>query len=150
MDLEAALHDLAAALAAPNMARHRGGRWQEGRRVLVRRCAEAMTIEPMDVASVDAVVKLAAECPVRGARRSCAVLVIHAMAAPGLVPSGLRADVCALAERGLGDVLLRCGYPFGGSVEDKMRMLEQLHASIADLAQPLEPTFPNWQGLYAG
>jgi hypothetical protein len=58
--------------------------------------------------------------------------------------------VCALAESGLRDVLLRCGYPFGGSLEDKMRVLERLHASIAELAQPLEPTFPNWQGLYAG
>jgi hypothetical protein len=31
-----------------------------------------------------------------------------------------------------------------------MRVLERLHTSIGELIQPLEPTFPNWQGLYAG
>ena len=150
MDLEAALGELAAALAAANGRRSRGARWQEARRVLVHRCAEAMTIEPSGVASVASVIRLAGGCPARPARRACAVLVVHALAAPGLVPSGSSADVCALAESGLRDVLLRCGYPFGGSLEDKMRVLERLHASIAELAQPLEPTFPNWQGLYAG
>jgi hypothetical protein len=150
MDLEAALGDLAAALGAPNWGRSRGARWQEGRRVLVHRCAEAMAIEPSGVPSVAALIRLAAGCPARPARRACAVLVVHALAAPGLVPSGSAADVCALAEGGLRDVLLRCGYPFGGLPGDKMRVLERLHTSIAELVQPLEPTFPNWQGLYAG
>ena len=45
---------------------------------------------------------------------------------------------------------VRCGYPFGGSIDEMMRVLERLHASIGELMQPLEPTFPNWQGLYAG
>ena len=46
--------------------------------------------------------------------------------------------------------LLRCGYPFGGSIDEKRRVLGRLHATIGELMQPLEPTFPNWQGLYAG
>jgi hypothetical protein len=66
------------------------------------------------------------------------------------VPPGSAANVCALVEGALHDVLLRCGYPFGGSIERKMQVLERLHATISELMQPLEPTFPNWQGLYAG
>jgi hypothetical protein len=59
--------------------------------------------------------------------------------------------VCALAEGALRDVLLRCGYPFGGSIEEKLRVLERLRATIGELMQPLEPTFPNWiRGLHAG
>jgi hypothetical protein len=29
-------------------------------------------------------------------------------------------------------------------------VLQRLHATIGELMHPLEPTFPNWQGLYAG
>ena len=79
------------------------------------------------------------------------MLVVHALAVPGLVPAVAANDVCTLVERALRDVLLRCGYPFGGSVEEKLRVLERLHVRIDDLMQPLEPTFPSWiQGLHAG
>jgi hypothetical protein len=75
---------------------------------------------------------------------------VHALAVRGLVPASSGGDVCALVEGALRDVLLRCDYPFGGSIDEKMRVLERLHTSIGELMQPLEPTFPNWQGLYAG
>jgi hypothetical protein len=150
MDLEVALRDLAAALATAKTERRRDARWREGRRVLIHWCAEAMRIELAEVLSIAEVIKVAAEHPSRHARRACATLVLHALAAPGLIPLGSDADVCTLAEGALRDVLLRCGYPFGGSVEERMHVLERLPASIAELSQPFEPTFPNWQGLYAG
>jgi len=78
------------------------------------------------------------------------VLLVHALAVPGLVPAGCAEDVCGLVEGALRNVLLRSGYPFGGLIEAKMRALQRLHASLAELMQPLQPTFPNWQGLYAG
>lgn len=149
-DLEAALRDLATALAAPDRERSRDARMRAGRLVLVRHCVALLGIEPPGQLSVAAIIKLAAESPARPARRSCAVLMVHALAMPGLVPPGSAANVCALVEGALHDVLLRCGYPFGGSIEQKMHVLERLHATIGELMQPLEPTFPNWQGLYAG
>jgi len=78
------------------------------------------------------------------------LLAIHALGVPGLIPPAASADVCALAESGLNSVLLRCSYPFTASVAEKTAVLERLHRTIGELMQPLEPTFPNWQGLYAG
>jgi hypothetical protein len=75
---------------------------------------------------------------------------VHALAIRGLVPAASAAHVCALVERALRGALLRYGYVFGGALEDRMRALERLHARIDELMQPLEPTFPNWPGLYAG
>lgn len=149
-NVEAALRDLATALAAPDRERSRDARIRAARLVLVRHCVALLGIEPPDQLSIAAMIKLAAESPVRPARRSCAVLMVHALAMPGLLPPGSFGTVCALVEGALHDVLLRCGYPFGGSIEQKMHVLERLHATIGELMQPLEPTFPNWQGLYAG
>ncbi len=149
-NLAAALRDLAAALAPPDRERSRDARMRAARLVLVRHCVALLGIEPPDQPSVAAIIKLANEAPARPVRRSCAVLMVHALAMPGLVPPGSFGTVCALVEGALHDVLLRCGYPFGGSIEQKVHVLERLHATIAELMQPLEPTFPNWQGLYAG
>jgi hypothetical protein len=150
MNLEAGLRDLAEALAAGERARTRDGRLRAARQVVVDRCLAALAIGPMGQPSVASVIRLAADVPARQARRACSVFLVHALAVRGLVPAALGGDVCALVEGALSDVLLRCGYPFGGSIEEKMRVLERLHASIGELMQPLEPTFPNWQGLYAG
>ncbi|HEY2615730.1 MAG TPA: hypothetical protein VGI78_00170 [Acetobacteraceae bacterium] len=149
-NLEAALRDLATALAASDRERSRDAKMRATRQVLVRHCVALLGIELLGQPSVAAIIKLAAESPTRPARRFCAVLMVHALAMPGLVPPGSFGTVCALVEGGLYDVLLRCGYPFGGSIEQKMHVLERLHATIGELMQPLEPTFPNWQGLYAG
>jgi hypothetical protein len=76
---------------------------------------------------------------------------VHALAVPALVPPAAAEAVCRLAENGLRGALLRTGYPFGGSLENRMRILERLHSRIDDLLQPLEPTFPaSIQGLHAG
>jgi hypothetical protein len=114
------------------------------------RCLEALGIEPAGQPSIASVIRLAVEVPARATRRVCAVFLVHALAVRGLVPASSGGDACALVEGALRDVLLRCGYPFSGSIDEKMRVLERLHTSIAELMQPLEPTFPNWQGLYAG
>jgi len=68
----------------------------------------------------------------------------------GVVPPASVTDACALVEGALRDVLLRCNYPFGEAPEARLAVLERLHRSLGELMQPLEPTFPNWQGLYAG
>jgi hypothetical protein len=70
---------------------------------------------------------------------------------PGLVPAACAGDVYSLLESALRDVLLRCSYPFGGSIDEKARVLERLHTTIGELMEPLEPTFPGWiRGLHAG
>jgi hypothetical protein len=150
MNLEVALRELAAALEAADEARGRDARLRAARQVIVGQCAAALGMEPTGQPSVASVIRLATEAPARPARRSCAVLLLHALAVPGLLPAASARDVCVLAEGALRDVLLRCGYPFSGSIDEKMRVLERLHATIGELMQPLEPTFPNWQGLYAG
>jgi hypothetical protein len=150
MNLEEALRDLATALEATGAARGRDARLRAARQVVVGQCVAALAMQPTELPSVASVIRLATQAPARPARRSCAVLLIHALAVPGLVPAACAGDMRALAEGALRDVLLRCGYPFSGSIEQRMRVLERLHATIGELMQPLEPTFPNWQGLYAG
>ncbi len=150
MNLDEALRDLATALEAAKGGRGRSVRLRAARQVIVRQCVAVLGMEPIDQPSVNSVIRLATEASTRPARRLCAVLLVHALAVPGLVPATSAGDMCALAEGALRDVLLRCGYPFGGSIDEKRRVLGRLHATIGELMQPLEPTFPNWQGLYAG
>ena len=150
MNLEEALRDLATALEATGAGRGRDARLRAARQVVVRQCVAALAMQPTALPSVASVIRLATQAPARPARRLCAALLIHALAVPGLVPATSAGDMCALAEGALRDVLLRCGYPFGGSIDEKRRVLGRLHATIGELMQPLEPTFPNWQGLYAG
>ena len=151
MNVDEALRDVADALATADGARGRDAGLRAARQVLVGRCLALLGIEPPGQPSLADVVRLAADAPAGSARRACAVLLVHALAVPRLVPVGSAEVVCALAEGALRDVLLRCGYPFGGSIEEKLRALERLHATIGELMQPLEPTFPNWiRGLHAG
>jgi hypothetical protein len=151
MNVDVALREVADALAAGEGVRGRDAGLRAARQVLVGRCIAGLGIEPPGQPSLADVVRLAADAPAGPARRVCAVLVVHALAVPRLVPAGAAAVVCALMENAMRDVLLRCGYPFGGSIEEKLRVLERLHATIGELMQPMEPTFPNWiQGLHAG
>jgi hypothetical protein len=151
MDVEAALRDLTAALAAGESERRGDVRLRAARQVLVDRCGAALEIGASTRLSVPAVIRLAVEAAAQPARRVCAVLVVHALAVPGLVPEASAGDVCTLVESALPGVLLRCGYPFGASLEARLRLLERLHATIAELMHPMEPTFPGWiQGLHAG
>jgi hypothetical protein len=147
MDLEQALHDLADALAIVNGGRDR---LQAARRVTVNACLAALRTEPRPPPSLSQVIRLAASSPDRAARTECAVFLLHALAVPNLVQVTAYADLCALAESALRTPLLRGHYPFGASVEDRIQVLGRLHNSIGELMQPMEPTFPNWPGLYAG
>jgi len=149
MNVDDARRDLAAAMTTADAARGRERALRAARQVVVDRCGEALGLAPSAALSLDAVIRLAADEP-PPARRDCAVLMVHALAVRSLVPAASAAPVCALAERALRGALLRCGYPFAGSLADRMRVLERLHVTIEELMQPMEPTFPNWPGLYAG
>jgi len=150
MDFEAALREIADAVAAGEGARARDGKLRLARQVLARNCLVALEINMPAERSLPDVIRLATQAAVRSAQRTCAVLLVHALAVPGLVPAASAETVCALMESTLHNVLRRMDYPFSGSLEAKMRVLERLHVKIGELMQPLEPTFPNWQGLYAG
>ena len=151
MNVVEALREVADAMAAAGGVRGRDIGLRAARQVLVGHCIAGLGIEPPGQPSLADVVRLAADAPAGPARRDCAVLLVHALAVPRLVPAGSAQVVCALMEGALRDVLLRCGYPFGGLIEEKLRVLERLHATIGELMQPMEPTFPNWiPGLHAG
>jgi hypothetical protein len=147
MDLHRVLQGLPDALAAGNGARDR---LRNGQRFVTGACLTALGIELAPQHTLPGVVRLAAVSPNPAARRDCAILLLHALAVPGLVPAEAYPDVCALAEDTLRTALVRCGYPFGGSPEARFDVLQRLPTRIAELMEPLEPTFPNWQGLYAG
>src|SRR6516162_9813060 len=107
MDLNQALRDLSEAVGTGNGARDR---LRQGRRVLIGTCLAALDLELAPQHSLPGVVQLVAASPNRAARRDCAVLLVHALAVPGLVPAEARRDICALAEQALRAALLRCGY----------------------------------------
>lgn len=147
MDIEAACEQLADVLAASVSGRQ--ATLRAARQVVIDQCLVALGQERRS-GSLAEVLRQAAASPDPAAKRDCALLAIHALGVPGLIPPAAAADVCALAEAGLNSVLLRCSYPFAGSLADKTAVLARLHRTIGELMQPLEPTFPNWQGLYAG
>ena len=155
MNLEQALHDLNQALderAEPNAE----NRIRSARQVLIVRGAEALGIRQPNNLSLNDVLKIAVNTPSTPARRAFAVLLVHALAAAGLVTSKssrglLDRDLCAFMESALPTVLQRSGYPFGGETYERRRSLERLHMVIDELLKPLEPTFPpGVQELYAG
>ena len=147
LKLEEALLDLAAAV---NASGNRDARMRAARQVLVSRCVAALELELPRQPSIGDIAKLGLRSRSASGRRTCAVLMVHGLAVPGLVPPAAASHICALVETALPTVLMRCGYPFGGSTEEKLRVLARLQGSLSELMQPLEPTFPNWQGLYAG
>ena len=149
MNLEQALLDLSGALAERASSHNRDARMRAARQVVVRWCLATLRIEQPET-SVAAAIRLAMDASDPVARRACAVLFVHALAVHGLVPNASASDMCRLMESALRNPLLRCAYPFSGSTEEKMQVLERLHRTIGELMQPLQPTFPNWQGLYAG
>jgi hypothetical protein len=120
------------------------------RQVVVSRFVALLGRDVPGQPSLGDAIRMAAGAPARSGRRACAVLLVHALAVRGVIPGVLANEVCALVESALRGVLLRCGYRFGAPVDEKMQVLERLHIRLPELMQPLEPTFPNWQGLYAG
>jgi hypothetical protein len=149
LNLEQALRDLSDALTKHEGSRNREARLRAARQVVVRWCLTTLRIEQAQH-SLAAIIQLALDASDPTARRTCAVLLVHALAVRGLIPTAAAGDVCRLMESALRTPLLRCYYPFSGSTEQKMLVLERLHRTIGELMQPLQPTFPNWQGLYAG
>lgn len=147
MDLERTRRDLADALAAPGGTRDR---LKAARRVIIRACLAALQAGTVPEQSLPSVIRRALASPDRGARRDCALLLLHALVVPGLVPADTYGDLCALMESALRTPLLRCLYPFGGAIDDRILVLRRLHTRIGELMEPLEPTFPSWPGLYAG
>ena len=147
MDLSRELEDLSNALAAGKSTRDR---LRKGRLSVTKACLTAVGMELAPKHTLPSVVRMAAASSNRAVRRECAVLLLHALAVPNLVPVEAHRDVCALVEDSLRSALLRCLYPFDGSTEAKLGVLERLHTRIAELMEPLQPTFPDWQGLYAG
>ena len=147
MHLDRVLQDLSNALATGNGARDR---LRNGRRFVTSACLGLLGMQLAPQHTLLGVVQFAVISPNRGARRDCAILLLHALAVPGLVQAEAYPDVCSLAEDALRPALLRCGYPFVDSLEARLGVLERLHTRIAERMEPLEPTFPNWQGLYAG
>jgi len=147
MDLHRVLTDLSDALAVESGARKR---LSNGRRVVIGACLTALETEWTPRPSLSGVIRLVAASPNRAVQRDCAMLLLHALAVPNLVPAEAHGGICELAEDTLRAALLRSDYPFGDSTEGKIGVLKRLHTKIAELMEPLEPTFPNWQGLYAG
>jgi hypothetical protein len=140
----------AEALSTASSVRGRDAALRAARQVIIAQCLVAIGRDTHPGGAIAAVIREAAQTGDRQSRRVCALLIVHALGVPGLIPPSASADVCALAESGIRSVLHRCGYPFAGSATEKMAVLERLHRTIGELMQPLEPTFPNWQGLYAG
>jgi hypothetical protein len=155
MNVEQALHDLRQASderTEPNAE----SRLQAGRQVLVVRGCEALGIERSVSLSLHDLLTIAVNAPSTAARRTFAVLLVHALAVESLIASKshrgqLDRNICAFVESALPTVLQRSGYPFGSETYERRRSLERLHTMIDELLQPLEPTFPpGIQGLYAG
>jgi hypothetical protein len=155
MDHEAARADLTRALnAAPSGAL----RARAGLQVLIARGAEAVGIDAHGTTAepalpLDAIVSAATAAPRSDARRAFAVLLVHALGIPGLLPP--RGETARVVQVFLESVLLnpprRAGYPFDGSPYDKRQALLALHATIDDHLRPLESTMPSWlHGLGTG
>jgi hypothetical protein len=150
MNLQADLRDLSDTITGADRAATREARLRLARRILISRGLETVNIEPPTNPTLDAVIRAAALAPQTSSRQTFAVLVVHSLAVSGLVPTGTASDVRILIESALPHVLLRSGYPFGGTAYEKRQALDRLHTKIDELLEPLQPTFPNWQGLYAG
>jgi hypothetical protein len=149
MDLDGLRRELDDAAAAGAGARGHAARMRPARDVAARHCLEVLGVASSGQ-TIEAAIRLALQATDRAQRRSCAMVLVQALAVPGLMPSGCISDVCLLIEDALRSALLRCEYPFAGTPEQKLAVLDRLHTRIDELTQPMEPTFPNWQGLYAG
>jgi len=144
--LEQARQEFADVLAADANA---PDRLQAARRWLCTRGAAVLQVEPAAAPRLPELIRRAASAPAGPARRIFAVLILDALAVPGLLvaersQTRLERDVCALLEQALPHVLARSGYPFGGDLDARRRHLISLAAAIDDYLRPLEPSIPTW------
>lgn len=149
MDPTQARQDLARALDAASAAPHVADRLRAARELLLGYGAAALGIDAAAVSGLVDILERAALAPVRPARRGFAMLIVDALAVPGLLSarsSQARLDraIRTFLESALPDVLLRSGYPFAGDVDAKLRSLAALHTSIDEHLRPLEPSIPTW------
>jgi hypothetical protein len=129
VDHEAARDELTRAVEA---AADRGSRSRAGLRVLIARGAEIQGIgtegietggtgAPRLGSALDAILRAATAAPQSDARRAFAVLLVHALGVPELLPP--RGETARLIQVFLESALLnplrRAGYPFDGSAYDK-------------------------------
>ena len=150
MDVEAAQFELNRAL---NSAAHASLRFRDAIVVLTDYGTRALSITPGSGPSprepdpsFDEILRIAAKAPPTEARRAFAVLLVHAIGVPGLLPA--RGETARLIqsflERALLNPLRRAGYPFDGARYDKRQALEALHTTIDEHLRPLEPSIPRW------
>lgn len=119
------------------------------RRWLAARGAEAVQSDAASAPGLPDLIRRAASAPASPARRIFAVLVMDALAVPGLLVADasrtrLERDVCALLEHVLPHALARSGYPFGADLDARRRHVGALAASIEEYLRPLEPSIPTW------
>lgn len=123
-----------------------GAQLRAARQVLIRRGIAALQIPSHPGMGFDDILRVAAEAPTSDARRAFAVLLVHALGVPGLLPARGETErrIQLFLERALLNPLRRAGYPFGGAPYDKRQALAGLHAAIDEHLRPPEPSIPVW------
>ena len=149
MDLDQARRDLAGILGPDSNAPPDPDRLKAAREWLNARGGDALQIKPSTPPDLVDLIRQAASAPATPSRRTFAVLVVQALAVPGLLSgrtsqARTQRDVCRLVEIALPHVLLRAGYPFGADLDVRQRHLVMLAASIDEHLRPLEPSIPTW------
>ena len=99
----------AEALSTASSVRGRDAALRAARQVIIAQCLVAIGRDTHPGGAIAAVIREAAQTGDRQSRRVCALLIVHALGVPGLIPPSASADVCALAESGIRSVLHRCG-----------------------------------------
>ncbi len=143
MDIEATRTDLIRAL---NATAGGGSPFRTARAVLIARGLEAPQITSRPGVALDDIIRVAAEAPPTEARWAFAVLLVDALAVPGLLPTRGQAanDIQSFLERALLNPLRRAGYPFDGTPYEKRQALARSHATIDEHLNPLQPSIPHW------
>ncbi len=89
------------------------------------------------------ILRLAETHPITPELRGLAVLLVHALAVPGLVDTGFP-SIQSFLERVLQHALRRAGYDFDASSDRKRLVLERLHETLDEHMRPLELSIPRW------
>jgi hypothetical protein len=124
-------------------------RFRPARQVLIRRGADALDVDPASLPGLAEMIAQLAAAAAGPGRRVCAILILDALAMPGLLTvrssqPRLDRDIRRLVESALPDVLRRAGYPFTAEADTRRRSLISLATSLDEYLQPPEPTFPPW------
>ena len=139
MDIDAARAELSASMRD-------GPPFHAAHGILLRRGIEALGIAPRPGIGLDDMIRIAADAQPSEPRRAFAVLLVHALGVPGLLPTRgrLAADIQVFLERALLNPLRRAGYRFDGTPYEKREHLARLHATIEEHLQSPQPSIPHW------